>query len=421
VREDAPPGRSGALTDAGRTVGRAAFGGTLASIALIVICQLLAVVQFLLVGAYGLWSWVKIGILTALLSLRADMLATVQGPPIPLTAAGSSTLHVRFVPLVLTIGFLWLAARAGRRAVRPGRGPSPLVTAGLAAAGAGVPVAGLSAVCSTLVNLFFPALGLRLQVDMATAALWGGLLAAAGAGAGAYLEAARGRASAGALGGGLTAYGWALGLLAVGVFVVATLEPTVTRRYVDGVTGLGTGGGVLLGYHLLAFPAQSALLLPPASGSCLDIVGEGSIYGLCPWRLIGSGPAGGLLLLTPLELSPWFWLLNAVPFVAAMLGGRRAVTGAPPTTGGGAAGLGVAAGSIFALLTVVGAWFVAPRWFPASQVNSVVIPLSHVSVHPEWIRTAITALVWGVGGGGLGAWFATGRYAEPGLPRPTSA
>jgi hypothetical protein len=420
VTEHAPPGRSGALTDAGRTVGRAAFGGPLAFIALIVICQLLAVVQFLLVGAYGLWSWVKIGILTALLSLRADVLATVQGPPISLAAAGSSTLHVRFVPMALTIGFLWLAARAGRRAVRSAPGPSPLVTAGLAAAGAGVPVAILSAVCATLVILVFPALGLRLRIDVASAAVWGGLLAAAGAGVGAFLEAARGRASAGALGGGLTAYGWALGLLAVGVFVVATLEPTVTRRYVDGVTGLGAGGGVLLGYHLLAFPAQSALLLPTASGSCLEIVGEGSIYGLCPWRLVGSGPAGGLLLPKPLELSPWFWLLNAVPFVAAMLGGRRAATGAP-TTRGGAAGLGVAAGSILALLTVVGAWFAAPRWFAAPQVNSVVIPLSHISVHPEWIRTAITALVWGIVGGGLGAWFATGRYAEPGLPRPTSA
>ena len=138
------------------------------------------------------------------------------------------------------------------------------------------------------------------------------------------------------------------------------------------------------------------------------------------WRLVGSGPAGGPLLPEPLELSPWLWLLNAVPFAAAMLGARRAVAIATPTRGR-AIRLGVAAGSIFALLTVVGAWFAAPRWFATPQVYPVVIPLSHISVHPEWIRTAITALVWGVVGGGLGSWLAARRYAEPELPRPTSA
>lgn len=414
MTEDAPPGRSGALTDAGRSVGRAAFGGTLAFIALVAICELLAVMQFLLVGAYGLWSWVKIGLLTALLSLRADVVATVKGPPFFRTTAESATLHLGFVPMVLTIGFLWLAARAGRRAARSGPGRSPLVVAGLAVAGAGVPVATLSAVCSTLVTLLFSALGLRLRVDAASAALWGGILAAAGAGTGAYLEEARGRASAAALGGGLTAYGWALGLLAVGVFVVATLEPTVTRAYVDGVTGLGAGGGVLFGYHLLAFPAQSALLLAPASGSCLEIVGDGPMFDLCPWRLVASGPAGEAFLPQPLLLSPWLWLLSAVPFMAAMVGGRRAVIGAPITRGR-AAGLGVAAGMTFALLAIVGGWFAVP------QLSPLVIPLPNVSVHPEWIRTAITSLVWGVVGGCLGAWFATRRYAEPGLPRPTSA
>jgi hypothetical protein len=188
----------------------------------------------------------------------------------------------------------------------------------------------------------------------------------------------------------------------------------VTREYVDGVTGLGAGGGVLFGYHLLAFPAQSALLLAPASGSCLEIVGEGPMFDLCPWSLVATGPAGEGFLPRALALSPWFWLLSAIPIVAAVLGGRRAVTGAT-IAGERAAGLGVAAGLIFALLVLVGGWFAAPQLFP------ILIAVPSVSVHVEWVRTAIAALVWGVVGGGLGAWFASRRYAEPEFPRPTSA
>ena len=138
------------------------------------------------------------------------------------------------------------------------------------------------------------------------------------------------------------------------------------------------------------------------------------MFDLCPWRLVASGPAGEGFLPQALALSPWFWLLSAVPFVAAMFGGRRAVTGAT-TAGVPAVGLGVAAGLSFALLTLVGGSFASPQLFP------VLLPVPSVSVHPEWVRTAITALAWGVGGGGFGAWLAARRYAEPEFPRPTSA
>lgn len=385
----------------------------MAFLLLVTLCQLLAVVQFLLVGALGLWTWVKVGLLTALLSLRADVVATVKDPPLLPAAADQVTVRWHFVPMLLTIWFLWLAARAGRRAARTRPDRSPLVAPALAAAGAGVPVAILSAVCSTVATLFLPALGLRLRVDVSTAALWAGVLAAAGAGTGAYLEAARGRASAAALEGGLTAYGWALGLLAVGVLVVATLEPTVTRDYVDGLTGLGGGGGVLFGYHLLAIPAQSALLLAPASGSCLEVIGEGLILDLCPWRLVASGPSGDLFLPKPLSLSPWLWVLSVVPFVAAVVGGQRTVRGAA-VAGGRAAGVGIGAGLIFALLALVGGWFAAPA------LVAFLGPVPQVSMHPEWARTVVTALVWGAAGGAVGGWLAGRRY-EPELPRPTSA
>jgi hypothetical protein len=409
-----PPGPPGGLADAGRLVGRAAVGGTIAFAILVAVGQLVAGLGLLLIGVYGLWSWVKIGLLTALLSLGADVLATVEGPPILRTAPGSTTIHARFVPMALMIGFVWLAAGAGRRAARAGAARSALATAALAAAGAAVPVALLSAACATLVTLSFPAFGLLVEVDAAGASLWAGTLAAAGAGAGAYLEAARDRPSAAVLRGGLTAYGWALGLLAVGVFAVATLEPTVTRGYVDTMAGLGPGGGLLFGAHLLALPAQSALLLAPASGSCLEIVGEGSVFQLCPWRLVGSGPAGSTFLPEALQLSPSLWLLSAMPGIAAMLGGRRAA-GAAAVTGGRAAGLGAAAGLVFASLVVVGGWFVALRF------SSVLVPGRLVWVHPAWVRTALAAMLWGVAGGALGAWLVGRGYEEPGLPRPTSA
>jgi hypothetical protein len=414
VSSQAPPGPRRGLADAARTTGRAAVGGTLAFATLIVVGQLVGVVGFLLVGGYGLWSWAKVGLLTALLSLRADVVGTARGAPIFAGADVSIGLHLRFVPMVLTIGFLVLAAAAGRRAARARSGRVPLLAAGLVAVGAAVPAALLAMTCATLVRLSFPVFDLRLRVDIAGAGLWTAALTAAGAGIGAYLEAARGRAAASALRGGLTAYGWALGLLAIGVFVVATLEPAVTRGYVDALSSLGTGGGILFSAHLLAIPAQSALLFAPAAGSCLELVGEGSLFELCPWHLAASGPAGGMLFPDALPLSPWLWLLSPIPAVAATLGGRRSVAG---TTNAAwrAAGLGAAAGVAFASLVVVGGWVVAP------QLSSDFIPARHISMHPAWAGTALAALLWGVAGGVLGALLARRGYEEPGLPRPTSA
>ena len=192
-----PPDVRGARRRRGdRPAGRR--GRTFAFVTLIAVGQLLAGLGALLIGVYGLWSWVKIGLLTALLSLRADVLATVEGPPILRTAADSTTMQARFVPMALTIGFLWLAARAGRRAAQVGAARSALAAAGLAAAGAAVPVAVLTAACATLGTLSFPSFGLRIEVDTVGTALWAGI-AARPAGAGAYLEAASGRPSAAAL------------------------------------------------------------------------------------------------------------------------------------------------------------------------------------------------------------------------------
>jgi hypothetical protein len=411
VSDDAPPARPAARGDAGRTVVGAARGGMFALICLIGACQLLAVVGFILIGAYGFWSWAKIGLLSGLLALRADVVTVVSGSPFLPPPAAPATLRWRFVPMLLTLVFLWLAARAGRRAARARRGGSVIVTCALAAIGAGIPVAALAALAAAVVTLSFPNLGLTMRVDVGTAALWGAILAAAGAATGAYLEATRDGFAAVALRGGLSAYGWALGLLAVVVLVVATLEPNVTRAYVDGLGELGAGGQVVIGYHLLAFPAQSALLMAPASGSCLEILGEGSALSLCPWRLAASGGAGGLLPPDPVPLSPWLWMSNAVPPIAAFLGGRRAASGA---AGRRAIALGAAAGTTFASIALVAAWFVVPRSVAPGP------DLRLVSVEPAWLATTVTILVWGLAGGTLGGWLSGRSYEGPGAPRPTS-
>ena len=126
VTEDAPPGRSGVRSDARGPGGPCRGRGSRRVRGARRVCELLGVAGFVLIRAYGLWSWAKIGLLTALLSLRTELVATVHGRPMLPSAAGLGTLHLRFVPMLLTIGFLWLAARAGRRAARaPGPGDLP--------------------------------------------------------------------------------------------------------------------------------------------------------------------------------------------------------------------------------------------------------------------------------------------------------
>jgi hypothetical protein len=414
VTRHAPPGEPGAPGAAGGTLGVAALGGGIAFVALVAACQVLALVQSLLVGVFGLWSWAKIGLLTAVLSLRAEVVARFGDLPGLRGQPGGPSLRWRLPPMLLTIGFLWLAARAGRRAAGARAGRSPLATSALAAVGAAVPVAGLSALAASAITLSFPGIGMTLEVDVARAALWGGVVAAAGAGAGASLEAARERLPRAALRGGLIGYGWALGLAVLGVLVVVTLEPNALRAYLQGLDRLGAGGGVFAGYHVLALPTQSALLLVPGTLSCLDFLvgGEGALR-LCPWAFIGSGRVGRALFAGEAsELSPWLWLLNVVPVAAAGLGARAAAVG---TGGREAVARGMSAGALFGGLAIAGAVFAAPRF--AVPASAGWVPFE---VAPRMPGAVAAAVAWGIAGGAVGGWLAARRYGEP-EPSPTSA
>ena len=405
MSEDASPAGRGPSGGEVRALGVAALGGTLAFLAPVVVGQLLALAGSIAIGILDVAGWAKVGLLTALLALRGELEARA-GDATFLDAAGAASFRWRLMPSVLTIVFLWLASRAGRRVGRERSGRSTGGTVALAAAGAGLAVAALAGLAAALVTVSIPGLHLTVEVSAASAALWGGILAAAGAGVGAFLAASAPAPAARATRGAIEGYALALGLALVVFLVVATFEPRATRAYVGALRGLGSGGVAVAGAHVLVLPTQSALLLAPASGSCLDLDADGLGAAVCPWQVSGAG------LSSP--LSPWFWLLNVVPLASAAFAGWRAGRHLAPRS---ALVTGAAAGVLLGVLAVLGAAIAAPRWFLPAP-----IPLSVVSVEPRWAPMLIALVAWGALGGALGGWLAARSYAEePEPPIPTSA
>lgn len=412
---EAPPEHRGALGGAAGSMASAVGGGLLAALALLVTGQVLGLALSVVIRGTDLETWARVGLLVSLTAVRAEVVATFQpaaGLPVGPLPAGPVESHV--VPMALTIGFLWLAARAGRRAARRWPAAPPLARAAVAAAGAGVPVAIVAALAASLATLRIPS-RMTVEVDAASAAVWAGVLAAAAAAIGAYLESASGSATAAVIRGGVAAYLWTLGLLVAGVLVVATLEPEVTRAYVDGLRGNGSAGVALFGAHVLALPTQSALLLVPASGSCLDLVASGATAArLCPWDIDAISPLAGAIVSTdPVRLSPWLWLLVAAPPVSAFLGGRRAGAGRSIASGIARGALG---GFAFAALSVLGAVFASPR-----IVVPLIVDWLRLEIRPWSLRVAGLLCLWGGLGGAIGGRSARRTYEEPELPRPTSA
>ena len=403
MSEDALPADRGPSGGEARALGVAALGGTLGFLAPVVIGQILALVGSLAVGILDVAAWAKVGLLTALLSLRGELEATGDAPFLD---AGAATFRWRLMPSLLTILFLWLASRAGRRVARDRPGRSPVGTVALAVAGAGLTVAALAGVLASLVTVTLPRIGLTLEVSTASAALWGGILAAAAAGAGAFLEASATTGGARALRGGIEGYAVALGLLLAAFLVVATFEPRATRAYLDALRGLGSSGAAVAGAHVLVLPTQSALLLAPAAGSCIELTADPLGAEICPWRVSGAGLSA--------PLSPWLWLMNVVPIASAAFAGWRAGNGLARRT---APATGAAAGALFGILAILGAAIAAPRWFLPAP-----IPLSVVSAEPRWVPTALALVAWGTLGGVLGGWLASRSYVEEAEPPiPTSA
>ncbi|HEX5937389.1 MAG TPA: hypothetical protein VFZ75_06855 [Actinomycetota bacterium] len=403
----APPAVPGASGAAGaRVFGVAAAGGSLSFVALLLVGQLAAWVLHVVAGTLGFAGWANVGVLVALASVRGEIEVLPVGPPSVLDPGPG----LRSVPFLLTIGFLWLVVRAGRRAARGAAELRPLVTVAIAAAGAAAPVGVAAAVAASLVSISIPGLDVTVTGDPASAGLWAGALTAAGAATGALFELRPDAIPARLVRGAIVGVVSALALLVVVVLVVATVEPAVTRAYADGLGRLGGGGAALFGAHVVGLPAQSALLFAPAAGTCLDVLTGDPALRLCPWALTPTARLGDALLGGRVPLSPWLWVANVVPIFAAAIAGR---VGANAQRGRRALEVGAAAGVACGALAVLAAWFVTPRWFVPSPV-----PLPLVVVQPRLIAMAVTWTAWGLTGGVIGGWFAARRYE--GSPSPTS-
>ena len=216
VNAGAPPGRPGALVGDGGIVGRRARSGNRGVRGARGRRQLLAVAQLALARRVGLWSWAKIGLLTAVAlapSRRARDRARVlpsSGPRPGRRPSGASG------PMALTIGFLWLAARAGRRAARARPG-SPVRPASRPVSRRPAPRSRsriLAAVVCEPGDPRLPRARARLEVDVVGAALWAGVAGRGGRGDRRVPGGGRAVRVGGRAPRWLTAYGWALGLLA---------------------------------------------------------------------------------------------------------------------------------------------------------------------------------------------------------------
>lgn len=403
----APPGdpvaRERLLAGAGRGLASGAAGGAAAFLWIVAACQVLTLLGFLLARAGALATWVRGGLALSVLALRAEVTATIPGPPGLREPIGTVEVSLVFVPMLATLAFVWLCGRAGRRAADRRRGGWGWLTVVSAAAGAGAAVAVPAAVAASAARLRVPTLAVDLAGDPASAAVWGSVLAASATGVGAALRLARTSTISRVLRGGLVGYGWALLLLASGVVAIAALEPRATRAYVRVVADAGSIGPAVFGLHALALPAQSALIQGPAAGACLDVLLGSPALTLCPWRL-DPGTVGIAFVPRRTQLSPWLWGLSAVPAIAAFLGGRRAALAA---AGLRAVGLGAGSGVAFGGLSLVGAWFAAPR----ADGDLFLLPLA-LTVDP--IPFTAFATAWGVIGGAVGGW-AEARLADRGL------
>jgi hypothetical protein len=203
------------------------------------------------------------------------------------------------------------------------------------------------------------------------------------------------------------------GLLVAGIVQpdgpVALATPS-TARYYETVfqrPGLGT---VILGHQMALVPNQALWTLVPASGAC--DVARGSeradllCYGSYPSTTVsgevafGPAPAGYLLFLL-------------VPAAAAVFGGRRAGRHSGGQ-GWSAAGLGAAAGVVFAILVGIGCVLASVTLAYSAAGPSAIE--GRLRIGPDPVRGVLLAAVWGVIGGAIGGASARFRWSTA-VPR----
>jgi hypothetical protein len=211
---------------------------------------------------------------------------------------------------------------------------------------------------------------------------------------------------------GVLASGWrmlllSLGFALAGLVVLAVAQPDATAAYARSVIRPGPGEAtVIVAAQALSLPNHAVFVLVPAMGGCDGVYGEGiRLDVICLDRFPREL---SLDLFTP-ESGPRpeiadapraFLILLLAPAAATILGGAAAVRRARWRSGLQRAGLGVAAGAVFAALVAVASAFagirVSGELFRGASAGSVVY-----GPHP--LRAGFLALGWGIVGGAIGA------------------
>jgi hypothetical protein len=219
---------------------------------------------------------------------------------------------------------------------------------------------------------------------------------------------------------GVIVSGWrmlllSLGFALAGLVVLAVAQPDATAAYARSVIRSGPGEAtVIVAAQALSLPNHAVFALVPAMGGCDGVFGEGvRLDVICldrfprelsidlftpesgPRPEIGDAPRAFLILLL-------------APAAATTLGGAAAVRSARGRSGLKRAGLGAAAGAVFAVLVAVASALAGIRLsgelFRGASAGSVVYG-------PQPLRAGILALGWGIVGGAIGALLG-GRPAE---------
>jgi len=203
--------------------------------------------------------------------------------------------------------------------------------------------------------------------------------------------------------GGFTALWWALALAFAGFLIVAAIEPGPTGAYARLVDRTGGSGAALVVQHALLLPNQSSMILDTAMGVPTTVgVGETTVARLTITGVDAIGTEGAAVAglvgarSTNADFPPWYWAFLLVPGVATVIGGRTA--GGAARGRREAAARGALAGTVYAVLCAIAAWFAA-----------IVLPLfasavgGSVRLGTDPIRTGLVALAWGMLGSTLGA------------------
>ncbi len=366
--------------------------------------QALAWAGYLISGAYGPVSWLKIGFAYALTSVRVPFEVTQRdlgGPE----AARTETMEVALG--ALTVAVVVLAFRAGRDQAR-GLERRPLAAAASGAV-VGVGFAVPSLLIAVPVRLAFPGVGLASVRPVLWAAFAVPLVVGSAIGAAGGLAASRERLEVSTWGervvagvrGGTTALWTGLALAFLVFLLVAAVQTGVTRAYGRAMGGAGAGGAVAVVHHALLLPNQSAMVLSASMGSPVEFTAgtRGATIGIAGIDRTGEGSLlFGLIGLDEgrLGLPAWFWVFLAVPLVATIAGGRRAGEGARSPLARTASG--ALAGAVYALGVTLTAW-------AATLVVPVLTALfgGPARLGPDLGRTFVLALAWGLAGCSAGA------------------